>query len=101
VPLARTALTVAKGAAFAVAGFAGLLGGGLACIASTVGVCAAVCVLLYGTGHLLAYLFGFGFMWGLVIACWLLLVAPVVGALVHDLWMIRRLATAQGSLTQV
>jgi hypothetical protein len=37
-------LTVAKGAAFVVAGFAALLGGGLVCIASTVGVCAAVCV---------------------------------------------------------
>jgi hypothetical protein len=91
-------LTVAKGAAFAVAGFAALLGGGLVCIASTVGLCAAVCVLLYGAGHLFAYVFGFGFMWGLVTACWLLL-GPVIGALVHDLWMIRRLAAANGSLT--
>jgi hypothetical protein len=99
VPLARIALTVAQGAAFVVAGFAALLGGGLVCIASTVGVCAAACVLLYGTGHLLAYVFGFGLMWGLVIACWFLLVAPVVGALVHDLWMIRRLAEAKVSLT--
>jgi hypothetical protein len=92
-------LTVSKGAPFAVAGFAALLGGGLVCIASTVDVCAAVCLLLYGAGHLFAYLFGFGFMWGLVTACWLLLVAPVVGALVHDLWVIRRLAAANGSLT--
>jgi hypothetical protein len=99
VPRARMVLTVAKGTAFAVAGFAALLGGGLVCIASTVGVCGAVCVLLYGAGHLFVYVFGFGFMWGLVTACWLLLVAPVVGALVHDVWMIRRLAAAQGSLT--
>jgi hypothetical protein len=99
VPFPRIALTVAQGAAFVVAGFAALLGGGLVCIASTVGVCAAACVLLYGTGHLLAYVFGFGLMWGLVIACWFLLVAPVVGALVHDLWMIRRLAEAKVSLT--
>jgi hypothetical protein len=99
VPLARMVLTLAKGAAFAAGGFAALLGGGLVCIASTVGVCAAVCVLLYGAGHLFAYVFGVGFMWGLVTACWLLLVAPIVGALVHDVWMIRRLAVAKGSLT--
>jgi hypothetical protein len=99
VPRARMVLMVAKGAAFVIAGFAALLGGGLVCIASTVGLCAAVCVLLYGTGHLLAYVFGFGFTWGLVIACWFLLVAPVVGALAHDVWMIRRLAVAKVSLT--
>jgi hypothetical protein len=92
-------LTVAKGAAFAIAGVAALLGGGLVCIASTVGLCAAVCVLLYGAGHLFAYVFGFGFIWGLVTACWLLLVAPVAGALVHDVWMIRRLAAVKASLT--
>jgi hypothetical protein len=92
-------LAVARGAAFAVAGFAALLGGGLVCIVSTVGVCAAVCVLLYGAGHLFAYAFGFGFMWGLVTACWLLLVPPVAGALAPDVWMIRRLAAANGSLT--
>jgi hypothetical protein len=92
-------LTVTKGALVAVAGFGALLGGGIVCIASTVGVCAVVCVLLYGAAHLFAYVFGFGFMWGLVAACWLLLVAPVVGALVHDLWMIRRLASARASLT--
>jgi hypothetical protein len=99
VPGTRMVLSAARGAIFAVAGLAGLLGGALACIAATVGVCAAVCVLLYGAAHLFAYVFGFGFMWGLVTACWVLLVAPVVGALAHDVWMIRRLELAKDSLT--
>jgi hypothetical protein len=91
--------TLARGAAFTFACFAALLGGGLACIAATVGVCALVGVVLYGAAHLFAFLFGFGFMWGLVIACWLLLVAPPIGALIHDLWMIRLLRLAAGSPT--
>jgi hypothetical protein len=99
VPGAQMVLTLVRGGLFTLAGFAALLGGGLVCIASTVGVCAAVCVLLYGAAHLFAYLFGFGFMWGLVIACWLLLVVPPVGALIHDLWMIRLLRLAAGSPT--
>jgi hypothetical protein len=98
VPGARILLAVGKGAVFTVAGFAALLGGGLMCIASTVGVCAALGLLLYAAAHFFAYLFGFGFIWGLVTACWLLLVAPVLGALVHDVWMIRRLALAKDSL---
>jgi hypothetical protein len=93
------ALMLARGGFFTLAGFAALLGGGLACIAATVGVCAVVGVLLYGVAHLFAYLFGFGFMWGLVIACWLLLVVPPVGALIHDLWMIRLLRLAAESPT--
>jgi hypothetical protein len=92
-------LTLVRGGLFTFAGFAGLLGGGLACIAATVGVCAVVGVLLYGAAHLFAYIFGFGFMWGLVIASWLLLVVPPVGALIHDLWMIRLLRLAAGSPT--
>jgi hypothetical protein len=99
VPGARPVLTLARGAAFTFACFAALLGGGLACIAATVGVCAAVGVLLYGAAHLFAYLFGFGFMWGLVLACWLLLVVPPLGALIHDLWMLRLLRLAAGSPT--
>jgi hypothetical protein len=99
VPGARMVLTLVRGGLFTFAGFAGLLGGGLACIAATVGVCAVVGVLLYGAAHLFAYIFGFGFMWGLVIASWLLLVVPPVGALIHDLWMIRLLRLAAGSPT--
>jgi hypothetical protein len=99
VPGARMVAALARGAAFIFACFAALLGGGLACIAATVGVCALVGVVLYGAAHLFAYLFGFGFMWGLVIACWLLLVVPPIGALIHDLWMIRLLRLASGSPT--
>jgi hypothetical protein len=78
------ALTVVKGAAFVVAGFAALLGGGLACIASIVGVCAAVCVLLYGTGYLLAYSSASGSCGDSWSPAGFLLVAPVVGALAHE-----------------
>jgi hypothetical protein len=99
VPGARNVVTLARGAAFTFACFGALLGGGLACIAATVGVCAVVGVVLYGAAHLFAYLFGFGFMWGLVIACWLLLVVPPVGALIHDLWMIRLLKLEAASPT--
>ena len=99
VPGARIVVSLARGAAFTLACFAALLGGGLACIAATVGVCAVVGVLLYGAAHLFAYVFGFGFMWGLVIACWLLLVVPPVAALIQDLWMIRLLRLAAGSGT--
>jgi hypothetical protein len=92
VPGARIVLTLARGAFFTFAGAAALLGGGLALIASTAGVCAAAGVLLYGLAHLFAYAFGIEFRWGLVVACWLLLVVPPVVALVHDLRMIRKLA---------
>jgi hypothetical protein len=98
-PGARILLTVARGAAFTFAGFAARLGGGVACIAATVGVCAAVSFALYGAARLFAYLFGFGFRWGLVTASWLLLVVPPVGALIQDIRMRRRLALPKGSLT--
>jgi hypothetical protein len=92
-------VSLARGAVYTIGGLGALLAGGLACIAATVGVCAAVGLLLYGAAHLFAYLIGFDFIWGLVTACWLLLMAPVVGALAHDVWMIRRLATLNGSAT--
>jgi hypothetical protein len=92
VPGARVVLTLARGVFFTFAGSAALLGGGLALIASTVGVCAVVGVLLYALAHLFGYAFGIGFRWGLVIACWLFLVVPPVGALVHDVRMHRKLA---------
>jgi hypothetical protein len=79
VPGARVFLIPVHVALWTLAGCIALVGGGLAGIASTVGVCAAVGVLLYGAAHLLGFIFGFGFMWGLVIACWILLVGLVVG----------------------
>ena len=91
--------TLIRGAFFTFVGFAALLGGGLTLIASTVGVCAAVGVLLYGLSHLFAYAFGIGFRWGLAIAIWLLLVIPPVGALIHDLRMIRKLGMPENSPT--
>ena len=80
-------LTVARGAFVTFASSAALLAGGLTVIA----VCAAVGVFLYGLAHLFALVFGIGFRWGLVVACWLLLVAPPVGALVHDIRTHRKL----------
>lgn len=101
VPGGRIALMLVRGIFLVFASFAALLGGGLACIAATVGVCAGVGVLLYGAAHLFVYVFGFGFIWGLVIACWLLLVVPPVVALIHDLWMIRVLRLSATPTTEL
>lgn len=94
-PGARIVLTVARGAFITFASSAALLAGGLSVIA----VCAAVGILLYSLAHLFAYLFGIEFRWGLVIACWLLLVVPPIGALVHDLRMHRKLGLRQKTPT--
>jgi hypothetical protein len=91
-PVVRAVLTFARGVFFVFACVAVLLGGALTLIASTVGVCAVVGVLLYGVVHLFAYFFGISFRWGLVSACGLLFVGVTVGALINDLRMIRRLA---------
>ena len=84
--------TLARGVVFVVACFAALGGGAAILIAATVGACAAVGVLLYGVAHLFVYLFGISFRWGLVSACWLLFLGPIVGVLIHDLRMIHKLA---------
>jgi hypothetical protein len=95
VPGARIVLAVARGAFITFAASAALVACGLTLVA----VCAAVGVLLYGLAHLFAFGFGIEFRWGLVIACWLLLVVPPVWALTHDLRMHRRLAVLEKSPT--
>jgi hypothetical protein len=82
------------------AGCAALVGGGVTLVAATVGVCAAAGLVLYEFAHLFAYAFGVSFRWGLVSACGLLLVGLPVGALIHDVRMIRRLALPEESATE-
>jgi hypothetical protein len=94
VPVVRA---FARGAFFVFACVAVLLGSALTLIASTVGVCAAVGFLLYGLAHLVAYVFGVSFRWGLVSACGLLFLGVTGGALINDLWMIRKLSPARVS----
>ena len=86
-PGARMVLSLARGAFISFASSAALLVGVLVIVA----VCGAAGVVLYGLAHLFAFVFGIGFRWGLVVACWLVLVSPPLGALAHDLRMHRKL----------
>jgi Ni/Fe-hydrogenase subunit HybB-like protein len=63
-----------------------------ACLLVFLAACAVLGFVLYGSAHLLAYAFGIEFRWGLVIACWILLIGAPAGAFVHDWRMHRRLA---------
>jgi hypothetical protein len=67
-----------------------------ACLLAFLALCAAVGFVLYGSAHLFAYAFGIEFRWGLVIACWLLLVGVPLAAVVHD-WRTHRMLGLQGS----
>lgn len=92
----RIVLTFIRGAFVPFVSSAAVMASGLAIIT----VCAAVGLVLYGLADLFAFAFGIGFRWGLVIACWLLLVVPPVGALVHDWRTHRRLALPKSSPTR-
>jgi Ni/Fe-hydrogenase subunit HybB-like protein len=63
-----------------------------ACLLVFLASCSALGFVLYGSAHLLAYAFGIEFRWGLVVACWILLIGAPAGAFVHDWRMHRRLA---------
>jgi hypothetical protein len=85
VPAARMAIALTRGMFFVVASLALLLGGGITLIVATVGVCAAVGVILYEVAHLFAHLFGFSFRWGLVASCGLLFLGCAMGGMIHDI----------------
>jgi hypothetical protein len=100
VPGARTVATLARGALFVCASLGALVGGGITLIAATVGVCAAGGLVLYEVARLFAYAFSVSFRWGLVCVCGLLLVGLPLGALIHDVRMIRRLTSPEVSPTR-
>jgi len=66
------------------ASFLLLVGGGVVLVTFVAGSTAAGVGLLVYAGQFFAFLFGFPFRWGLVMACALLVVGCAAAGLVHD-----------------